>query len=216
MVPGHLGVPCFLWSLGLRGLQECPNREARKWSKGEYSDILIEDSQLSRRGHKHTQWQLPSSSTPRLQASLLIPVPNYQKSREDFFWEVSTLSARCSSFKFKPSLCLIKTTSVLVILWQSGSDIEWSNHMDILFLKDVLGRALYQEMMATEGRGLAKENVSKEMKCLKAEYIPVVSGNTYNWPWRSWRARRAILSRKALGKRNTVCQLCGCFIWLSE
>jgi hypothetical protein len=51
-------------------------------------------------------------------------------------------------------------------------------------------------------KGVVEENFSKEMKYFKAKYIPVVSGNTYNWPWWSWRARGTILSRKSLGKKK--------------
>ena len=51
--------------------------------------------------------------------------------------------------------------------------------MDTLFFKDVLGRALYQgtscytiAKMATKVKGLAEENLSKEMNCFKAVLHP--------------------------------------------
>lgn len=141
VVPGRLGVPHFLWSLGLRGLQECPNREAGKWNKGEDSHNLIKDSQLSRRskGHTYTELPFPSAKDFRIHCPLLVPAA--KDVVKTFFSVVSKLPISYSSFKFKPYLCLIKTKSMQAILWGSGSEIKGSSYM-VLFLKDILGRDL--------------------------------------------------------------------------
>lgn len=96
----------------------------------------------SQEGARDTHTELPFPSATRLQDPLLTPGLSCQRSREDIFSVVSKLPISCSSFKFKLYLCLIKTKSMQVISWGSGSEIKGSSHRVVLFLKDILGRGL--------------------------------------------------------------------------
>ena len=118
---GHLGVPCFLWSLGLRGHLECPKRQ-ENGAKVRTHTFSQRTSSSQGAANTHS-WPLHPPA-PRLQDPLLIPVSNYQKSKEGILGKVFTQLIKWSSLKVKPNLCLIKTKSVQVILWLRDRTIK--------------------------------------------------------------------------------------------
>ena len=127
-VRGHLGVPCFLWPRGLQGLRECPSRQedGTKVKTDARNNTALQKEQ-------QTDTPLPEAN---FRTHCLFLFPTTTKLRKTLFGKVSTVLVRCSSFKFKPYLCLVKTKSTQVLLWQSGSEVESSSPLDTFLLED--------------------------------------------------------------------------------
>lgn len=53
-----------------------------------------------------------------------------------------------------------------------------------------------------KGKAWQQKSSHKKWTVLKQHHAPAVPGNTYNWPWWTWRAGGSVLSRKALGEEK--------------
>lgn len=138
VAPGHLVALYFQWFLALRGLQECPTREAGKWNKVEDSHILllVNGTQLSQNNNKYHHYTLSfCHQDSRSDGAFLFPTTKHGK--KFVFVFLSLHPIRYNYFKFKIFLCLMNPDPCR---WsygkKSGSEIE---KLSILFLLGSFG-----------------------------------------------------------------------------